>query len=140
SFGRRAAALRPHLFVNLTNDAWFGKTSEPWQHLALAVFRSIEHRVDMVRSVLTGVSAYIDATGRVYRSGPSVDPLLTSDAPPTPLLDEVALMEPTGLYGKVGDLFAYLNLAAAVVLVVIALRRRPISAGRAGTRPAASAT
>jgi predicted amidohydrolase len=51
SFGRRLADLRPNLLVNMTNDAWFGATSEPWEHLALAVFRSVEHRLDMVRAV-----------------------------------------------------------------------------------------
>ncbi|HEU5060550.1 MAG TPA: apolipoprotein N-acyltransferase, partial [Kofleriaceae bacterium] len=41
-FGRKLAALHPHLLVNITNDAWFGDTAEPWEHLALSVFRSVE--------------------------------------------------------------------------------------------------
>ncbi|MEM1034609.1 MAG: apolipoprotein N-acyltransferase [Myxococcota bacterium] len=54
----------PDLLVNMTNDAWFGDTVEPWQHLALAKFRSIEHRLFMVRVTNTGVSAIIDPVGR----------------------------------------------------------------------------
>jgi apolipoprotein N-acyltransferase len=53
------------LLVNLTNDAWFGDTTEPWIHLALAQFRAIEHRRYFVRSTNSGVSAFIDPVGRV---------------------------------------------------------------------------
>ncbi len=63
SFARRVAKLGPNAFVNITNDAWFGRTAEPYQHLALAVFRAVEHRLEMVRAVNTGVSAHIDAAG-----------------------------------------------------------------------------
>src|SRR5262249_31252507 len=74
AFGRRAAALRPHLLVNVTNDTWFGDTSEPWEHLALAVFRSVELRTWMVRAVNSGVSAFVDAGGRVVKHGGVFDP------------------------------------------------------------------
>ena len=50
-FGRKMAAEKPNVFINITNDAWFGDTAEPYQHLALAVFRTIEHRRPMVRAV-----------------------------------------------------------------------------------------
>lgn len=55
------------LLVNLTNDAWFGDTTEPWIHLALAKFRAIEHRRFFVRSTNSGVSAFIDPVGRVVQ-------------------------------------------------------------------------
>ncbi|MEI7894286.1 MAG: apolipoprotein N-acyltransferase, partial [Myxococcales bacterium] len=55
----------PELLVNMTNDAWFGDTIEPWQHLALAKFRAIEHRRFLVRATNSGVSAVIDPVGRV---------------------------------------------------------------------------
>ena len=47
SFARRLVAERPNLLVNITNDAWFGATSEPYEHLALAVYRAVEHRLDL---------------------------------------------------------------------------------------------
>ena len=59
----------PDLFVNMTNDAWFGATAEPWQHLALAKFRSVEHRKYMVRVTNTGMTAMIDPLGRVTATG-----------------------------------------------------------------------
>jgi apolipoprotein N-acyltransferase len=93
SFVNAVAALRPNMLLNLTNDAWFGDTAEPWEHLQLSVFRAVEHRLDLVRAVNTGVSAFIDSTGRIYRHGPVVDPLVTPDAPPVSLLEDVAVQE-----------------------------------------------
>ncbi len=55
----------PELLVNITNDAWFGDTTEPWEHLALAQLRAIEHRRFLVRGTNSGVSAVIDPVGRV---------------------------------------------------------------------------
>lgn len=55
----------PELIVNLTNDAWFGPTTEPWEHLALAKLRAVEHRRYLVRATNSGVSAIVDATGAV---------------------------------------------------------------------------
>lgn len=55
----------PELIANLTNDAWFGDSTEPWIHLALAKFRAVEQRKFFVRSTNSGVSAFIDPVGRV---------------------------------------------------------------------------
>lgn len=60
---------KPDLLVNLTNDGWFGDTTEPWIHLALAKLRTVEHRRYLVRSTNSGVSAIVDATGRVVAHG-----------------------------------------------------------------------
>lgn len=62
---RMVAHADPELLVNITNDAWFGDTTEPWEHLALAKFRAIEHRRFLVRSTNSGVSAIIDPMGGV---------------------------------------------------------------------------
>ncbi|MFI4936830.1 MAG: apolipoprotein N-acyltransferase, partial [Caulobacterales bacterium] len=63
--GARAAHLRPAWIVNISDDAWFGVTSGPWQHLNLASYRAIEEGLPLVRGTPTGVSAAIDAYGRV---------------------------------------------------------------------------
>jgi len=55
----------PDLIANLTNDAWFGDTTEPWIHLASSTLRAVEHRRFFVRSTNSGVSAIIDPVGRV---------------------------------------------------------------------------
>jgi apolipoprotein N-acyltransferase len=117
SFARRVAALHPNLFVNITNDAWFGKTAEPYQHMALAVFRTVEHRLEMVRAVNTGVSAHIDAAGRVVRESGTVDPLADPQPKPATLMADAALLDGGGLYRYVGDLFGFLCLAALVILL-----------------------
>ena len=58
-------AVRPEVLVNVTNDAWFGTSGGPHQHLGHARFRAIEQGVPMIRAANTGISAMIDAAGRV---------------------------------------------------------------------------
>jgi apolipoprotein N-acyltransferase len=53
------------LLVTITNDAWYGDTAAPWQHLAAARFRAAENRRTLVRAAITGVSAVVDPYGRV---------------------------------------------------------------------------
>jgi len=75
--GRRAAWI-----VNVSNDAWFGRTSGPWQHLNLASYRAIETGLPMVRSTPTGISALIDAYGRpVAQLGQGVEGVIDVDLP-----------------------------------------------------------
>jgi len=63
----------PELLANLTNDAWFGDSTEPWIHLALAKFRAVEQRKFFVRSTNSGVSAFIDPVGRVISNTPTFE-------------------------------------------------------------------
>jgi apolipoprotein N-acyltransferase len=63
--GARRAATRPAWILNVSNDAWFGRTSGPLQHLNMASYRAIEEGLPIVRATPTGVSAVIDASGRV---------------------------------------------------------------------------
>jgi len=118
SFGRRLAVHDPNLLINVTNDAWFGRTSEPWEHMALSVYRAVELRVDLVRAVNTGVSAFIDANGRLGRHTQSYDPVVQPDAPPLGLLGEVAMMERGGktLYAALGDWLGWLCLLGVAAL------------------------
>ncbi|HLY81237.1 MAG TPA: apolipoprotein N-acyltransferase, partial [Caulobacteraceae bacterium] len=58
------AGVRPAWIVNVSDDAWFGVTSGPWQHLNLASYRAIEEGLPMVRATPTGVSAIVDGYGR----------------------------------------------------------------------------
>jgi apolipoprotein N-acyltransferase len=53
------------LLVNITNDAWFGETSAPFQHLSMTVFRAVETRLYLVRAANTGISAIIDPRGKI---------------------------------------------------------------------------
>lgn len=125
AFGRRLFAdpNPPNLMVNITNDAWFGATSEPYEHLALAVFRAVEHRVDLVRAVNTGVSAFIDATGKIQRKSASFDPVLTPGVPPIALIEDMALLPPGGFYQRLGETFGGGCLVLVMLLGLLARRR-----------------
>ncbi len=99
------------IFVNVTIDTWFGDTAEPWEHLALAQFRSVEHRIPMVRSVSAGVSSVIDASGRVVASIPVANVEDDEWDPPQRLVVDVALArnteaDPT-VFSTVGWLLPY---------------------------------
>jgi apolipoprotein N-acyltransferase len=122
SFGRRLAKRGPNLLVNITNDAWFGRTSEPYEHLALSVYRAVETRVDLVRAVNTGVSAFVDSTGRVVDQGPAVDPDEKPE-PPFIMLAEARVQKPQLLYATLGEWFGGLCLALVVVAGVRARAR-----------------
>jgi len=87
------------ILVNLTNDAWFGMTHAPHQHLSMAVFRAVENRRPMVRAANTGISAFIGPRGDILmRGGLFTEAVLIMDMAP--------LQTPMGFYTKHGDLFA----------------------------------
>jgi len=118
SFTNRAVShADPELLVNITNDAWFGDTSEPWQHLGLAQFRAIEHHRYLVRSTNSGVSAVIDPLGRVIAHSGT----FRAEA----LQASVRWMRSLTVYEIVGDLPWYL-LSLAVAYA--AFRKRPTRA------------
>jgi apolipoprotein N-acyltransferase len=102
------------LLVNITNDAWFGDTTEPWIHLALAKMRAIEHRRFLVRSTNSGVSAFVDPVGRLVKN--------TGTFRKEAIATEVAWLRPTTLYGILGDALWWLLSAAAIGMAFV---RRP---------------
>lgn len=99
------------LLVNITNDAWFGRSSAPYQHLAMARFRAIEHRIWLARSANTGISALIAPSGEVVMAGPIFEPLQ--------MTGRVGLGSVPTFYTRFGDLFAYACLLLTVLLTLI---------------------
>lgn len=134
--GRRIARARPNLLVNVTNDAWFGPTTEPELHLRLSVLRAVEARLDLVRAVNLGVPAWIDATGRIRQRGDATRQSILHVAPG--LNDE----SPT-LYTKVGDIPLWVGLLlTALAAALRKLKQAPTVKSAAGrvTRHDAIAT
>ncbi|MBI4609451.1 MAG: apolipoprotein N-acyltransferase [Candidatus Rokubacteria bacterium] len=113
---REFVAKGARLMVNITNDAWFGETSGPWQHLSVLPLRAVENRVAIARSANTGVSAVIEPSGRVrqtlglFRRGM--------------LGDSVPRSSRTTFYTRYGDAFAYACLGLALATVAWAVSRR----------------
>jgi apolipoprotein N-acyltransferase len=119
TFSQKVGRKHPEILINITNDAWFGNTSEPWEHLALSVFRAVETRLPLVRAVNTGVSAFVDPVGRIYARSYAVDPL-EEPRPADTLRAEVPLTggEAT-FFVAAGDVFGYLCAAATLFLWLI---------------------
>jgi apolipoprotein N-acyltransferase len=106
----------PELLVNMTNDAWFGDTVEPWEHLALAQLRAVEHRRYLVRGTNSGVSAVVDPVGRVVAHSGTFAPETLSAT--------IHWMRGWTVYEKVGD---WPWLLGSLALVVGCFRARRTS-------------
>lgn len=115
-FTRKVTGMQPHALINLTNDAWFGKTSEPYLHLALATFRSIENRLTLVRSTNTGISAFVDPMGRITQQTSLEDPEI--------LIEDVPMLAIDTFYRRYGDLLGYASSAWIALLIVAAMSGR----------------
>jgi apolipoprotein N-acyltransferase len=116
---RREVNKGADVLVNITNDAWYGESSAPYQALAMAAMRSAETKVPMVRVANTGISAYIRPTGQIE----TVTPLFKRDL----LFHDVPFRPMRTLYTMVGDLFAEICLALAAIGLLLA-RLRPRAA------------
>jgi len=109
---RRFVLGGANLIVTITNDAWFGRTSAPYQHFATAVFRAVENRTPVARAANTGISGFIDARGRILSStglfteATAVRELTLRSSRPT-------------VYTRYGDVFAYLCSVVSVLLLLL---------------------
>ncbi len=121
---RTLALQEPELLINITNDAWFGDTREPYLHQLVARMRAIETRRDLVRAVNTGVSAHIDATGRtVYATDTWAPELFVAQA------RRLGGLTPWVRVGDVTTEAAYAFLLAWLAFGARAARRRRILSG-----------
>ncbi len=114
---RKWVEVGANMLVNLTNDAWYGKSSAPYHSLAMSVFRSVETRRSLVRSANTGFSGFVDPLGRLQLSSGLFEPWAAST--------EVVLWEEVTFWVRYGFLFAPLCLVTALgVVIVVAVRKR----------------
>lgn len=105
------------LLVNITNDAWFGDTTEPWIHLAMSELRAVEHRRFLVRSTNSGVSAFVDPVGRVLKTSGT----FRQEA----LAAEIAWLRPTTVYEAIGDSLWWLVTALSIAAAFLRRPARP---------------
>lgn len=105
-FVRRHVQQGAEVLVNMTNDAWYGRSHEPQIHLALAALRSVENRRFLARSTNTGISAFVDPVGRIIS--------------PTPIFEranisaKVVPMQNRTFYTMAGDWLGWLALGCIV--------------------------
>ncbi len=102
--------------TTLTNDGWYGQSSAPYQHFAIAVLRAVENRRFLLRAATTGISGIVDPYGRILaKSELETQTFLTGHI--TPLSSKT-------LYSLTGDVFAYTSLTLSFLFLILALIRR----------------
>jgi apolipoprotein N-acyltransferase len=115
ALSRAMARNNASLLINITNDAWFGKTSGPYQHFSMTVLRAVENRRSLARAANTGISGFVDPAGRILAS--------------TALLEEAAvvrslpLLKEKSIYTQTGDLFARGCMGIVILLTLIEIVR-----------------
>jgi apolipoprotein N-acyltransferase len=108
-FSREFAKKGANILINLTNDAWFGKSFAPYQHLLVAIPRAVETRRYLIRSTNTGVSVVVDSIGNIKsRTGIFKKEIMTQ---------QVALLYGETLYTRVGDIFPWICLASFILFI-----------------------
>ena len=108
---REFAAGGAELLVNITNDAWYGRTSAPYQHMAMATLRAVENGKYLVRAANTGITAVVDPRGRVLERTALFDRTL--------VVREVPFVPGLTFYARYGDVFAWSCVALAAGLTVL---------------------
>jgi apolipoprotein N-acyltransferase len=114
---RVLASRGAELFVNVSNDSWFDRGAAPAQHFGMTVLRTVENHVPLVRVANTGVSAVVDAEGRIVLELPRRKPAVARyriERPTTP----------GTFYSRHGDVFAWGCVVAAIASLLFCLRGR----------------
>jgi len=114
---RRFVKRGANFLVTITNDAWFGRTSAPYQHFSMATFRAVENRVFVARAANTGITGFIGPTGRILKEGR----IFTQEA----MTGTIRLSDLKTFYTLYGDIFAWICSALSILLLVKALTRKP---------------
>ncbi len=116
------------LLINITNDAWYGKTGAPYQHFSMSVFRAVENKRSLIRSANTGISGFTDPAGRVLATtGLFEDAVLTRSVP--------LLTQTKTVYTRFGDFLAKGCVIATALLLLFHVLA-PVRKARRGRNPA----
>ena len=127
---RDGVLMGSSLLTTITNDAWFGRSSAPYQHFEMAAMRAIEQGRYLARAANTGISGIVDPYGRVLTaSGLFVEQVLVGD---------VRLIDERTVYARIGNAVAWACALATLLAVAAALaagRRLEPGAAGAATNP-----
>jgi apolipoprotein N-acyltransferase len=102
--------------VNITNDAWFGHTAAPYQHISMTALRAVENRVPIARAANTGVSGFIHPSGKIFQASDIFTKAIVSG--------NIYLKKSWSFYTQFGDLFTYLCLGYTGLLLIYIRYRR----------------
>jgi len=114
---RRFVKRGANFLVTITNDAWFGRTSAPYQHFSMAAFRAVENRVFVARAANTGITGFIDPRGKIVKQGR----IFTEEA----MNGTIRLSNRKTFYTLYGDVFAWACAAFSLLLLVNAFFQKP---------------
>ena len=112
---RRFVKNGADFLVTITNDAWFGRTSAPYQHFSIAVFRAVENRVFIARAANTGISGFIDPKGKILKKGA----IFTEEA----MNGTIRLSKKKTFYTLYGDVFAWICSGLSILLLGYSLMK-----------------
>ena len=101
--------------INMTNDAWYGTTSAPYQHFSMAVFRAVENHRSLIRSANTGISGFIDPAGRILATTRLFEDAVMTRAMPA--------IKTESVYTQYGDFFSLLCLGASGLIILFCMIR-----------------
>jgi apolipoprotein N-acyltransferase len=113
---RRFVKNGANFLVTITNDAWFGRTSAPYQHFSIAVFRAVENRVFVARAANTGISGLIDPTGKIIKRSK----IFVEEA----MNGTIRLSKKKTIYTRYGDVFAWACSGLSLLLLGYALSQK----------------
>jgi len=102
--------------VNITNDAWFGRTAAPYQHISMAALRAVENRVPIARAANTGISGFIHPSGKILQASE----IFTKSI----LFGILYIKKRWSFYTQFGDLFSYLCMGFTTIFLLWVRFRR----------------
>ena len=111
---RRFVSGGSEMLTTITNDAWFGPTSAPYQHFEQASMRAIEEGRYLVRAANTGISGIVDPYGRVVAR--------TGIFQPAIVVGEARFLRTSTFYARHGDILAYASVLATALMLMFARR------------------
>jgi apolipoprotein N-acyltransferase len=104
------------MLINITNDAWFGRSSAPYQHLSMVVFRAVENHLAVARAANTGISAFVDPVGRLLDETPLFEEAIR--------IRSLPVMNHKSFYVRHGDIFAIGCVLMSLLIWIGTLRNR----------------